>query len=589
MVRPVMKHILFLPLFFLSFQIFSQQNLPKGFAEGEKEKMPLYLQSRNLFSNGITTPPDSSVRPMAEWEEVQAVVITWTSYTSILSEIVSYAQEECKVIIICSDSNQVKTKLNSNNVTIKNVGFIEASYNSIWGRDYGGNSVYVNDVDSLIIVDWIYNRPRPYDDASPEKVANYLNIPFYQTTDAPFDLVNTGGNYMTDGFGTAFASKLVLEENEAGATYTITNKDEAMVDSIMEMFMGINRYIKMETLPYDGIHHIDMHMKLVNEETLLVGEYPAGIADGPQIEANLQYVLNNYNSMFGTAYKVKRIVMPPDAGGDYPDDWGDYRTYTNSVILNKTVIVPTYQEKYDTTALRIYRECMPGYNVVGIECNDIIKSSGAIHCITHEVGVDDPLLISHQALSDSYDTVASYTVKAYINHRSGIKTATLYYSTDTANGFQTASMALTDSVNHSWSGSIPSINGNGKVFYYIEASANSGKTQIRPITSPEGSWTFNVSGITGKIKEKDNFISVNRVFPNPASAVTCIELYNEIASKASIRLYDILGNEMETIYEGIIPLGENHYFFDASKLSPGAYIIFIDLGNKKAIEKLMVK
>lgn len=38
--------------------------------------------------------------------------------------------------------------------------------------------------------------------------------------------------------------------------------------------MGIDRYIKMDELPYDGIHHIDMHMKLLDEETLLVGEYP---------------------------------------------------------------------------------------------------------------------------------------------------------------------------------------------------------------------------------------------------------------------------------------------------------------------------
>lgn len=36
--------------------------------------------------------------------------------------------------------------------------------------------------------------------------------------------------------------------------------------------MGIERYIKMQTLPYDGIHHIDMHMKLLDEETLLVGQ-----------------------------------------------------------------------------------------------------------------------------------------------------------------------------------------------------------------------------------------------------------------------------------------------------------------------------
>ena len=55
--------------------------------------------------------------------------------------------------------------------------------------------------------------------------------------------------------------------------------------------MGINRYVLMDKLPYDQIHHIDMHLKLLDEETLLVGEYPPGIADGPQIEQNLAYVV----------------------------------------------------------------------------------------------------------------------------------------------------------------------------------------------------------------------------------------------------------------------------------------------------------
>jgi agmatine/peptidylarginine deiminase len=73
--------------------------------------------------------------------------------------------------------------------------------------------------------------------------------------------------------------------------------------------------------------------------------------------------------------------MPPQ-NNLYPNNGGDYRTYTNSIIINKTVIVPTYETYYDTTALRIYREAMPGYNVVSINCNSIIPSLGAIHCIT---------------------------------------------------------------------------------------------------------------------------------------------------------------------------------------------------------------
>ena len=107
------------------------------------------------------------------------------------------------------------------------------------------------------------------------------------------------------------------------------------IDTIMKHFMGIEPFIKMPTLPYDGIHHIDMHMKLLDEETILVGEYPQGVADGPQIEANINYIKNNYTSAFGTPYRFIRIQMPPDAQGQYPDTWGDYRTYTNSIFINK--------------------------------------------------------------------------------------------------------------------------------------------------------------------------------------------------------------------------------------------------------------
>jgi hypothetical protein len=82
--------------------------------------------------------------------------------------------------------------------------------------------------------------------------------------------------------------------------------------------MGLSRYVKMPVLPYDGINHIDMHMKLLNEETLLVGEFPDGVSDGPQIELNLQYVLDNFMTPFGTPYKVVRIPMIPSTGGAYP-------------------------------------------------------------------------------------------------------------------------------------------------------------------------------------------------------------------------------------------------------------------------------
>ncbi|MBK6536853.1 MAG: agmatine deiminase family protein [Ignavibacteria bacterium] len=172
------------------------QDLPHYLTENEKE---IYKTYQPPFVNSDdVNPPPTNVRTMAEWEEVQGIIIAWTSYTSILRQIVDFAQDEGLVYIVCSDSNTVKTYLTSGGVPLVNLKFIKTSFNSVWCRDYGPWAVYSGISDSLKIVDWIYNRPRPLDDAVPTAFANYKGLPIYQTTSAPNDLTATGGNFMVD-------------------------------------------------------------------------------------------------------------------------------------------------------------------------------------------------------------------------------------------------------------------------------------------------------------------------------------------------------------------------------------------------------
>jgi len=288
------------------------QDLPHRMTEEEAVIWQSYKYPVNpLFSD----PPSTPVRGMAEWEELQGVIITWRSFYTILKEVVDYAQEEGIVYIICSDSNSVKDYLLNGGVPLHNLKYLITPSNSIWVRDYGPWTAYSNSADTLNIIDWIYNRPRPLDDVIPVFFANYINAPIYQTTTYPNNLIQTGGNLFIDGHGTGFSSNLILDENPS--------KTEAEIDTIMKKFLGIGQYIKLTNLPYDVIHHIDMHMKLLDEETLLVGEYPPGVADGPQIEINLQYILQNYQTCFGRPFNVVRIPMPPDAIGRYPNAGGD--------------------------------------------------------------------------------------------------------------------------------------------------------------------------------------------------------------------------------------------------------------------------
>ena len=545
----------------------------------EKMEMPLYLQNAKT-QNLQSLPPSTSIRASAEWEEIDALMITWTSYTTILKEIVRAAQSETQVLIICSDSTSVKNTLISSAIPLQNIHYIIAPFNTIWCRDYGQWNIYSNDVDSLALIDWIYNRPRANDDAIPGVIQNYTGLPMYSTTTNPNDLIHTGGNFMCDGFGTGFSSNLILNENQS--------KTEAEIDTIMKKFMGINRYIKFPTLPYDVIHHIDMHIKLIDEETLLVGQYPIGVADGPQIEANLQFILSNFNSVFGTPYKVIRIQMPPDASGLYPSNNGDYRTFTNSVFVNKTVILPIYEQQYDTTAIRIYHEALPGYTITGINCNAIIPSLGAIHCITKEVASSNPLLISHQALHDTYQTTGAYYAKAMIKHRSGINTATLFYRTDTLLPYTSLAMNAITGIPDYFETNIPAQAGGTIVYYYIEATSVSGKTQVRPIVAPSGYWKFNVIINTPVLPLANQSNSLENPYPNPASSITCIPISTKENIKIELSLKNILGVDEKIIYNGN-NYGSKNYFFNAAELKAGTYFISLKTNENIFYKKIVIQ
>lgn len=600
------RYALFACCLLLAGQLSAQTDtsLPRYLTAEEQSKLRERGAPEAVSGSGITDPPTVPVRTMAEWEELQAVLVAWNgpfTWRQILVEIVRAAREECRVIVNCnsqSNINSAKDMLTTAGVDISsNVEFIIGRTDAIWIRDYGPTCVYANNVDSLYLVDWRYNRPdRKKDDSLATTIAPYLNVPLYRTLLAPADLVNTGGNFMSDGMGTAFASKLVLNENAPGNIHNASPKTEAQIDDILYDYMGIQRYIKMDTLLYDGIHHIDMHMKLLDEETLLVGKYPEGISDGPQIEANLAYVLDHFKTSFGTPYKVIRIPMPAIYGGaqypPYPGEAALYPTFANALFVNKTVIVPVYDNPLDDAALDTFQKYLPGYRIFPVNCQNIIGSGGAVHCITKEIGVYDPLRIVHQELPscmENSDWPDGYPVWATIEHRSGIASAKIYYATSPDGPWQSVDLPFYPLDDTTWShkGYIPLQPDGSTVYYYIEGTSNDGKTINRPITAPEGWWNFCVKESIGT--EEAPVTRLLDIYPNPASAITVIPVGTTAKTFGNIRVFNTLGQLIETVFTGDLPAGQSKYYIDAGKYVAGTYFVELQTGGHTVLKKLMVR
>ncbi len=578
----------------------------------EEEILPRYLTESELrqisegniperpVSRGIQTPPPfDNIRNMAEWEEIQALTIAWTAYPAISKQIVRAAKEECEVIILSENPSSTQNYLMVGNAggpaldNMDNVTIIDSEFDSIWMRDYAANAVYGNEVDDLFLVDWIYNRPaRVNDDASPQYIADYLGLDLYCLDQNPTDLVNTGGNYMSDGFGHAFASDLILDENEPMNISGVSTKSLEEIETIMDEWLGIDNYTLMPILPYDLIHHIDMHMKLIDEETILVGNF-GDESDGPQIMANIEYVMSNTTTKWGTPWKIRWVPMIPSVAGNWPDgDFSEpyYRTFTNSIFINNTILFPSYREEFDSIAQRVYEELLPGYTIVAIDCDnspsDIIASAGALHCITHSIGVEDPLLISHNPLEDTDDSTNDYLVEAYMNHRSGVTNAQLFWRIEGAEEY--SQIALSSVGGNNWEGYIPAQLGGTTVEYYVKGESNSGKVMNRPMPAPEAFWNFKVVDELVNIPANEP-VAFAKVYPNPANGITVIPVVFSSSSSGRVELIDAQGKTVSEVYLGEFSVGEKKYFFDASVYSPGIYTVSVIHEHGTLSQKIVIE
>ena len=82
---------------------------------------------------------------------------------------------------------------------------------------------------------------------------------------------------------------------------------------------------------------------------------------------------------------IKQRVFAWGDTYDVYDEAGErlLATYANYLIVNDAVLVPTYnQPDNDARALAVIQEAFPYHEIVGVNCNALIKQHGSLHCIT---------------------------------------------------------------------------------------------------------------------------------------------------------------------------------------------------------------
>ena len=97
--------------------------------------------------------------------------------------------------------------------------------------------------------------------------------------------------------------------------------------------------------------------------------------------------LRSFTTIEGNTFNLIELPLP-DAVFD-EDGIRIPATYANFLIGNGFVAVPVYnQPKKDQLALDLIQQAFPDYDVVGVDCNALIKQHGSLHCVTMQFPIN---------------------------------------------------------------------------------------------------------------------------------------------------------------------------------------------------------
>jgi len=406
-----------------------------------------------------TNPPAAPVRPIAEFEPASHVLIRYP--LGIPVALVAHLSNTAQVICLVSSTSQqnsATSTFNNGGVNMSNVSFMIAPTDSYWTRDFGPWFI-MDGNDQVAIVDFVYNRPRPNDNMIPQTFATQQNFTYYG-----MNVQQTGGNYMSDGINTAAQTTLVYEENTSLGQTGVNNK--------MLQYMGASNYYVINDPNNTYIDHIDCWAKFLAPDKVLVRSVPTSHAQYAAIEQAANYFATR-NCAWGYPWKVYRVNTPQN------------QPYTNSLILNHKVFVPIMNSSYDAAALQVYRNALPGYEVIGISSPSSTpwESTDALHCRTHEIADKQMLHITHMPVWGQHNESETINFNARIKAYSG---QALYSDSLKVmwkvNQAPWESTLLQDLGSNNFTAMLAGFAAGDTVRYYIHAADASGRSIDHPLT-----------------------------------------------------------------------------------------------------------
>jgi agmatine/peptidylarginine deiminase len=334
----------------------------------------------------------SRPRLPAEWEPQAGVMLTWphagtdwgerlSGVFAVFTEIgLAVAQRESLLSVCCSTAHaaDVRSRLLAAGAPAGRLRFCVAPSNDSWARDHGPLTTLADDRATLhdfVFNGWGGKFAARLDSAIARRLYEQQVFPANDMRE--HDFVLEGGALETDGERTLLATRSSIIDTDRNPGCNQSTVERQLRDSL-----GLERFLWLahgDIAGDDTDGHIDTLARFADPQTILYTSAPVGDRDHGGLAA-MERELQGLRTGSGQRYRLLRLpfagVHQDAAGRRLP------ATYANFLIVNDAVLLPTYGVAQDMEAIAIVQGAFPGRQVLPIDCREIIRQNGSLHCLT---------------------------------------------------------------------------------------------------------------------------------------------------------------------------------------------------------------
>jgi agmatine deiminase len=335
----------------------------------------------------------------AEWEKQSGILVCFPhngndwpgKYEAVQWAFIEFIKKITvfeTVFLVVSDEklkNKVSEMLEMAHVPLNKVSFIIHKTNRSWMRDSGPIIVKngtKNEALNFNFNGWAKYKNFQLDKQVPTKVASHLKFPLTQVTYKGKPVIVEGGAIDVNGKGTLLTS----EECLLHPSIQVRNPGftKADYEAVFKEYLGITNVIWLgDGIIGDDTHgHIDDLARFVNEDTIVT------IVELDPKNPNYKPLQDNLNRLKKAKLedgKSPKIVELPIPKPIQFDNLILPASYANFLILNKCVLVPTFNDSNDRIALNILADCFPSRKIIGLNAIDLIWGFGTLHCLSQQI------------------------------------------------------------------------------------------------------------------------------------------------------------------------------------------------------------